>query len=292
MKKLIVSGLLAACYCSFALADSVAANAPAFKTFQVGKLQVTALHDKDNFLANDAKVVGVSVGEKAVADVLSNAGAPTESIKLSVDGLLIKDGQKNILLDTGLGPAVHGQLVTSLEKAGYQPEQITDVLITHVHGDHIGGLVTADGKQAFANATVQISAPDWAWLQTMPKMAALVKIIQPQVKTFQPGDQVLPGIKSVSLPGHTPGHVGYQVTSGKARLLDIGDSAHSAIVSLAKPEWAIAYDNDRAEGIANRKALLAKLAADHELIFAPHFPFPGVGYIVAKGDHYAFQAAE
>lgn len=289
IKKLLVSVLIAASYASFALADNAGA---AFKTFPLGKLEVTALHDKDNYLTNDAKVLGVDVGEKEVAKVLSAAGAPTDKIKLSVDALLVKDGSKTILLDTGLGPNAQGQLIESLAKAGYKPEQITDVLITHVHGDHIGGLLTADGKQAFTQATVQISAPDWAWLQTMPKMKTLAEAIQPQVKTFKPGDQVLPGITSVPLPGHTPGHVGYQIVSGKQRLLDIGDSAHSSIVSLTKPEWAIAYDNDRQEGIANRKALLAKLAADRELIFAPHFPFPGVGYIVAKGDHYVFQPIE
>lgn len=289
IKKLLVSVLIAASYASFALADNAGA---AFKTFPLGKLEVTALHDKDNYLTNDAKVLGVDVGEKDVAKVLSAAGAPTDKIKLSVDALLVKDGSKTILLDTGLGPNAQGQLIESLAKAGYKPEQVTDVLITHVHGDHIGGLLTADGKPAFTQATVQISAPDWAWLQTMPKMKTLAEAIQPQVKTFKPGDQVLPGITSVPLPGHTPGHVGYQIVSGKQRLLDIGDSAHSSIVSLTKPEWAIAYDNDRQEGIANRKALLAKLAADRELIFAPHFPFPGVGHIVAKGDHYVFQLIE
>ena len=287
-KTLIFSAVLMACSAFSAWAD----NAPAYKTFQVGKLEVTSLLDKNNALPNDGKVLGVDVGPKAVADVLKSAGAETDKIELSVDALLIKDGKKNILIDTGLGPSVQGALIQSLEKAGHTPEQITDVLITHVHGDHIGGLVTADGKQAFPNAVVKISAPDWQWLQGMPKMADLVKVIKPQVKTFAPGDKVLDGIQSVSLKGHTPGHVGYQITSGKARIYDIGDSAHSSIVSLTKPEWAISYDNDRAEGIASREKLLAQLAADHELIFAPHFPFPGVGYIVAKGDHYVFQPAK
>jgi len=86
-----------------------------------------------------------------------------------------------------------------------------------------------------------------------------------------------------------PDHVNYQITSGKHRILDIGYSAHSAIVSLAKPEWAISFDSNRAEGIANRKALLTQLAAEHKLIFAPHFPYPGIDYIRAKGDHYLFE---
>lgn len=291
-KTLLFSALLLASSAFNAMADTAPVNAPAYKTFHVGKLDVTALLVKYNALPNDGKVLGVDVGPKAVAKVLADAGKPTDEIELSVDALLIKDGKKNILIDTGLGPSVKGMLIQSLAKAGHTPEQITDVLITHVHSDHIGGLVTADGKQAFPNAVVKISAPDWQWLQTMPEMANLVKIITPQVKTFTPGDKVLDGIQSVSLKGHTPGHVGYQITSGKARIYDIADSVHSSIVSLAKPEWAISFDNDRTEGIANRETLLKQLAADHELIFAPHFPFPGVGYIVSKGDHYIFQPAK
>lgn len=291
-KNLIFSTVLMACSAFGALADTAASNAPAYHRFQVGKLEMTTLLDKNNALPNDGKVLGVDVGPKAVADVLAAAGKPTDEIELSVDGLLVQDGKRNILIDTGLGPSVKGMLIQSLVKAGHTPEQITDVLITHVHGDHIGGLVTAEGKPAFPNAVVKISAPDWQWLQTMPKMAALVNTIKPQVKTFTPGDKVLADIRSVSLKGHTPGHVGYQITSGKERIYDIADSVHSSIISLAKPEWAISFDNDRTEGIANREKLLAKLAADHELIFAPHFPFPGVGYIASKGDHYIFQPAK
>jgi len=291
MKTLIFSAILAACYTSNALADAAVTDAPAFKTFHIGKIEVTTLHDKSSLLPNDGKVLGVDEGEKSVASVLAAAGAPTGQIKLDVDALFVKDGNKNILIDTGLGPSAQGLLVQSLIKSGHTPEQITDVLITHVHRDHIGGLVTADGKQTFPNAVVKISSPDWTWLQTMPKMAALVNVIKPQVKTFTPGDTVMPDIQSVPLQGHTPGHVGYQITSGKARIFDIADSAHSSIISLAKPEWAISFDNDRAEGIANRKTVLKEVAADRELIFAPHFPFPGVGYIVPKDGHYVFQPA-
>lgn len=292
IKTLLFSAVLAASYASSALAETAAPDAPAFKTFQIGSIEVTALHDKRSVLPNDGKVLGVDVGEKSVAGVLAAADAPTNQITLDVDALLVQNGKKNILIDTGLGPSAKGLLLQSLSQSGHTASQITDVLITHVHSDHIGGLVTAEGKQAFPHAVVQISAPDWAWLQTLPNMAALVNTIKPQVKTFTPGDQVMPDIKSVALQGHTPGHVGYQITSGKARIFDIADSAHSSIISLAKPEWAISFDNDRAEGIASRKNVLAKVAADHELIFAPHFPFPGIGYIVPKEGHYVFQTAK
>ncbi|NWD52948.1 MBL fold metallo-hydrolase, partial [Pseudomonas gingeri] len=228
-QALAFSALLTACSAAVAQAQT-AADGPAAQLFHVGAFEVTALRDKVNTFPNDGKVFGAEVGTQAVADVLAAAGAPTDSITLGVDALLVKDAGKRILIDTGLGPNVQGLLIPSLAKAGYSPAQITDVLITHVHGDHIGGLVTAGGTQAFPQAVVKISAPDWTWLQGQADMANLVKVIAPQVKTFAPGDEVAPGIRSVPLKGHTPGHVGYQLTSGKAQLLDVGDLAHSSIL--------------------------------------------------------------
>ena len=113
-------------------------------------------------------------------------------------------------------------------------------------------------------------------------------MIATQVKTFAPGERLAPGVAAVPLPGHTPGHSGYEITSGAARLIDIGDTAHSSIISLARPQWGIAYDHDQALGSATRQAELARLAASHELVFAPHFPFPGVGRIEAAGHGYAW----
>lgn len=289
IKHLTLAFVLSAC--SIALAQA-AEDAPAARTFHFGPLQVTALHDKTNGIPNDGKVFGANVGPEAVAGVLAAAGAPTDKVSLDVDALLVKDGKKTILIDTGLGPNVQGLLMQSLAQAGVAPEQITDVLITHVHGDHIGGLVTAEGTLAFPKAVVKISKPDWQWLQGQANMAALIKVITPQVKTFAPGDKVAPGINSVPLKGHTPGHVGYQIVSGQSRLLDVGDLVHSSIVSLAQPEWAITFDNDRDEGIATRRAELKKLADSHEMIFAPHFPFPGIGQIQAEGDHFIWVPAK
>ena len=94
----------------------------------------------------------------------------------------------------------------------------------------------------------------------------------------------------MALGGHTPGHVGYEIVSNGARLLDIGDSAHSSIVSLARPEWTMGFDNDPVAGKSSRRDTLAMLAKTHELVFAPHFPFPGVGRIEASGEGYAWKA--
>lgn len=291
MKMISISAFLAVSIAggAFAASTGPVPVEPGAQSFEVGKVRVTALRDAQFVAANDGKVFGVGAGPEAVADVLKAAGEPTDHVTLGVDALLVQSAGQNILIDTGLGPAAHGVLIASLAKAGLKPEDISVVLITHVHGDHVGGLVKADGSPAFPKATIRISAPDWKWLQTQPDMAALVKAVSPSVKTFTPGDSVGHGITSVAIKGHTPGHVGYQIVSGSKRLLAFGDTAHSSIVSLAKPDWPVGFDNDQKEGETSRRQVLTQLAKDHELIFAPHFPFPGVGHIVADGDHFAWQ---
>jgi len=220
--------------------------------------------------------------------VLKQAGAPTDRVTLSVDALLIRGGGRVVLIDTGLGPKVGGVLPRSLAAAGVAPGAVTDVLITHAHPDHVGGLVTATGALAFPQAAIRLSEAEWASMQARGDKA-LVAAIAPRVKTFAPGTMIIPGITPVSIPGHTPGHVGYAIISGDARIIDIGDTAHSAIVSLAEPDWTIGYDGDAALGKASRRATLTRLAASRQLLFAPHFPFPGVGRIVVRGTGFAFQ---
>jgi glyoxylase-like metal-dependent hydrolase (beta-lactamase superfamily II) len=136
-----------------------------------------------------------------------------------------------------------------------------------------------------------MSAPEWAYLQAHGD-GAVVAAMRRKVVTFEPGAPVVPGIRSVALPGHTLGHSGYEIRSGNDRLFDIGDIAHSVIVSLSSPEWVIQYDGDKTKGRETREAELANLAARHERVFAPHFPYPGVGYIVKAGQAYHWQPAE
>jgi glyoxylase-like metal-dependent hydrolase (beta-lactamase superfamily II) len=137
-----------------------------------------------------------------------------------------------------------------------------------------------------------MSDVEWNFAKSNKAVADIVKVIADHVKPFKAGAQVAPGITSVALKGHTPGHVGYQIKSGKERLFDIGDTVHSSILSLAKPDWAVAFDGDKPEAEHNRAKTLATLAKDHEMIFAPHFPFPGVGYIEKDGDHFKWAPSD
>lgn len=273
----------------FASAQSPVSAPAAAHTFKLGDFTVTTIRDAEFEAPNNAKIFGANAGPEAVGKVLAAAGARTDKITLSVDTLLVKTPHHLVLLDTGLGPDARGVLMDSLAKVGVSPSDVTDVLITHSHGDHVGGLATADGKTAFPNATVRMSTKEWAWMQSQARAKSLVSAISSQVRTFEAGKQVLPGITPIAIDGHTPGHMGYEVVSKGHRLLDIGDTAHSSIVSLAKPDWTMGFDSDAAVGAASRRATLTRLSKTHELIFAPHFPFPGVGRIEAKGDGFIWR---
>src|SRR5581483_2259956 len=159
---------------------------PAAHSFTLGKLQLTTLHDAQFVLPNDGKAFVVGVDPAKVSDLLRSAGAPTDRITLSVNQLLVRTGHRLVLIDTGLGPKVHGSLLASLHEAGVKPGAVTDVLITHTHGDHTGGLVDADGHLAFPKATIRMAKDEWAWMQTKAP-AELVKAISSHVHTFEPG---------------------------------------------------------------------------------------------------------
>ncbi len=283
-RRLLIAVLATTLAAPLAAAPAPLPVPPEARSFAVGTIRIAALHDADFAAPNDATTFGVDEGPAAVARVLAAAGAPTDTITLSVSVLLVQVPGHVVLIDTGLGFKANGQLIASLAAAHVAPKQVTDILITHSHGDHIGGLVAADGTLAFPAAKIRMAAAEWAFLQATPAAAKLVAVVAPQVVPFAPGAIVVPGITAVTVAGHTPGHTAYEIVSGRARLLDIGDSAHSSIVSLAKPDWSMAFDSDKAVGRASRRALLTRLSASHERIFSPHFPFPGVGTVAAKGD--------
>ena len=263
--------------------------APAAVPFNIGAVRAIALRDMINRVPNDGSVFGKKEGPAAVAGILRKAGAPTDALSLGVDALLVRVPGHMVLIDTGLGPKIGGVLMQSLALARVSPADITDVLITHSHGDHVGGLSSADGKMMFPNATIRMTRTEWAFMKSQPDTAALVATITPKVIPFDPGTVVIPGIRAVPLSGHTPGHSGYEITSNGQKLLDMGDTAHSVIVSLARPGWIIGYDTDGEQGRQQRIAELAKLASSGEHVFSPHFPFPGIGQIVKSGNDYRWQ---
>lgn len=274
------------------IAASQAPDSADIHRFTIGNLQAAVLRDGDIRFPNDGKTLAVGEPKADVDAVLSKAGEPTDTVHLAVQALLVRSGDRVLLFDTGAGDAQFadaGRLPASLRAAGVEPDQVTDIFISHAHGDHVGGLLDAAGSLRFANATVYLSAPEWAALQADTANAALAAAIRPRVDAFAPGAELLPGVvTAVEVDGHTPGHSAYEIVDGDARLLYIGDAAHHYAVSVQRPQWTIAFDGDAPVAEASREALLARAADSGVTVASPHFPFPGLGHIVRRDDMFAW----
>lgn len=256
-------------------------------TFRIGEFQAVALRDGDLELPNDNKVFGVGRTPAEVAAVLSAAGLPTDKLKLDIHPLLVKTPDRVLLFDTGagnnFGPGA-GKLSGSLAAAGVDPQSVTDIFISHSHGDHVGGLVNAEGNLVFPNASIHLSKAEWAYMSGLDHYKAIVPVLAAKVGAFAPGAELIPGVvTAVDIKGHTPGHSGYRITSGSDSLLYVGDSMHHFVVSVQKPEWTCGFDGDAATASASRAALISQLATSGERVYAVHFPFPGLGKMEKRG---------
>jgi glyoxylase-like metal-dependent hydrolase (beta-lactamase superfamily II) len=279
---------------SLATATGQAASNGSVATFKIGTFSATALRDGAIQMPVDGKSFVLDQSNEAVGAVLKAGGQPPDHFEFTIHPLLVHAGTHVLLFDTGAGGFfgdLAGKLPESLAAAGEKPESVTDIFISHAHGDHVGGLINSTGALAFPNATIHMSAPEWKWLSSLtpegakvygiPQLAALVSAIKPKVAPFEPGSELLPGIvKAVELKGHTPGHSGYLIGSGRDSVLVFGDAMHSSLVSVRKPAWHVAFDGDKDVGAATRMALVKSSEASGQRLYAEHFPFPGIGKIV------------
>jgi glyoxylase-like metal-dependent hydrolase (beta-lactamase superfamily II) len=244
--------------------------------FAIGSLQAAALRDAAFAPANDNRTLATNQSKADVDALLTAAGLATDVLQLSVQPLVVRTADRVLLFDTGNGPS--GMLSASMATAGVEPGAVTDVFISHSHGDHVNGLVGAAGMLAFPNASVHISANEWAAMQSNAQLASLVAAVTPRVATFAAGAELVPGtVRAVDIQGHTPGHSGYLISSGGASLLYIGDTMHHSVISVQRPDWTIAFDGNAPLAQESRKAVLASAAASGQRVYAVHFPFPGLG---------------
>jgi glyoxylase-like metal-dependent hydrolase (beta-lactamase superfamily II) len=218
----------------------------------------------------------------------------------------VNTGNKLILIDAGagtlFGPTL-GKLLTNLRTSGYQPEQVDEIYLTHLHTDHVGGLMTSD-KLAFPNAIVRVDKRDsdfWLSEENMNKapadarasfqgaMASLNPYAKAdRLKPFNSGIELSPGIKAVSTPGHTAGHNAFVIESKGQKLAMWGDLIHVASVQFEKPETTIQFDNDSKAAIAQRKKAFKEAVTQGYLVAGAHLPFPGIGHVRAEGKGYAW----
>ncbi|ACD20454.1 MBL fold metallo-hydrolase [Paraburkholderia phytofirmans] len=287
--------------CAFAAAPQVKTQGPGFYRIMLGGFEVTALLDGTHPFPIDTVVKDVPKAEIARDLQRDFLQAPVQG---SINAFLINTGSKLILIDSGAGVLYGdccGKLPDNLRAAGYQPEQIDEVLLTHLHKDHVGGIVS-NGRMAFPNAVVRVSQVEADyWLNPANKSKAPAFLstffdaasasVAPYVAAgrFKPfsGDAELDaGIRAVALPGHTPGHTGYLVESESQDLLVWGDIIHVASIQLQNPAASVEYDTSAADAQHSRRQAFELAANKRYLIGAAHVAFPGLGHIRKNGRTY------
>lgn len=308
LRPLLLAALLASPALAFAEAAPQTTQVPGYYRLAVGGFEVTALYDGPIDL--DQKLLKNARPEDVQA-LLARQFLKGPKVQTAVNAYLINTGGKLILVDAGaaklFGPAL-GNIVDNLKAAGYRPEQVDTVLLTHLHGDHVNGLVTPDGQRVFANAEVWAAKADADFWLSEAIAAKAPKDFQPFFKmsrdaaapyvaagkwhTYEGEQELLPGVRSVDTHGHTPGHASYLFASGGQKLLVLGDLVHSHAVQFARPEVAIEYDNDPKQAVLTRKKVFKQVAQDKLLVAGMHLPFPGVGHVRKEGKGYAWVPVE
>ena len=216
--------------------------------------------------------------------------------------LLIKSGNQKILIDTGCGDGFQstaGWLAKNLEAAGIRCSDIDRVIFTHGHIDHASGSFNSQGKPVFPNARYITSEREWEYWSTPPGSNELQNMffsnarknllpIRTQFDLVKNNAEILPGIKLIAAPGHTPGNIMVEISSGKKQLLCIGDVIHSQI-EFIRPEHLTSFDVTPEQALRTRAKILSEIAKSGILVFACHFTFPGIGYITQKGGGFNWQ---
>ena len=282
-------------------------QAPGFYRYKVGDFELTAIADgvrptalPDTFVRNANK--------SEVAAALQAAFIPSDQVPFAFTAVVVNTGSKLIVIDAGNGlgaleqsKGLVGQWHGNFAAAGFDPKAVDVVIISHFHGDHIGGLLGADSKLAFANAEVMVPKPEWdyymdeAQMNRMPEGARgnftnsrrVFGAFGNKVTQYEGEKDLVPGIRAVPTPGHTPGHYSHLVTSGNGSVMVQADVTAGVPVLFARnPGWHPAFDSDAKLAEETRRKLYDRMAADKTLVQGYHIPFPGIGYIEKDGNGY------
>jgi glyoxylase-like metal-dependent hydrolase (beta-lactamase superfamily II) len=285
---------------------------PGIHRYKVGDAECIAIYDGIWEKAHDPAFFQNATIEDT-KKALAKAKQRTDFVPIPIMALLIKHKGKLILCDTGGGDQVQafnpnsvfvsGKMRTNLKAAGIDPKKIETILISHFHPDHIFGLLKPKTNEpVYPNAEIILSAAEYKWWtdaglaeRVPPARKRLVQRIQsciPKWKNVLPvegEDEVVPGIRFIKAPGHTPGHTAFHLSSGKDQLLISGDMLYVPAFLAAHPDWHGAYDQSADLAEATRRKLLDRVIADKMMICGSHFPWPGLGKISKDGKGYTFK---
>ena len=301
MAAAMLCGLLSGC----------AANAPrtvpiasGIVRVDLGSTTATLLSDGQGSRALDANFVrNVPLAEVQAERAAS--GEPTDRLEIPYHPLLVDIGTQRILFDTGsgeFGAAGSGKLLEGMSKAGIDPKSITAVIISHFHGDHINGLRNKAGALVFPNARIHVPAPEWAWWMDDTRLTATPesqrggfntarRVFSPianSVVRFEPGAEVLPGVRSIAAFGHTQGHTVFMIEGGIRKLLYWADTTNVAMF-VRNPDWAVTFDMNAEMAKATRRRIADLAIRENALVAGFHLPGAGIGTLTTRGKGYEFK---
>ena len=275
---------------------------PPFVRFKAGDATITAIYDGIWEKPHDpAFIKNASVDDVKGAMIAS--GLPADFVSIPLTVYVIEVGGKLIMCDSGSGgqwQPTAGRLHAGMAAAGIDPAKISTIVVSHFHPDHIYGLMQKDtDAPVYPNAEIVVHGAEYQWwtepgrVEKLPearkKLGARINTVLTQWKNIRQaaaGAEVAPGLRLVSAPGHTAGHVAFHLSSGSDQLMISNDTCYVPALSVAHPEWHGAYDQDGAIAEASRRQLMDRVVADKIKICGSHFPFPGAGKIVKDGNSY------
>lgn len=291
-----------------AAAPQAGKQASAFYRYKVGDIEITVVNDGvsrmpivDNFVTNVSKGDVQAALDALFMDKDFYAGP--------YNPIVINTGSKLALLDTGTAEqgfkasnGLNGRLMLNLEAAGIDPKAIDAVIVSHFHGDHINGILKADGSLAFPNAEILVPAAEQKfWTDegeqsraSKPTVVATFSNVKrvfnaevlKRTRAYEWGKEVIPGVTAVGTPGHTPGHTSHIISSGNKAVYAQADVTHAPFLFARNPGWHIMLDTDPVMAEATRRKVYDMLVAERMLVQGFHYPFPAAGHVEKSGNGY------